>query len=514
MELLSNPSGFPEVIKKISKHLSTRELKSLSVVSTDWSHAIKEVLEERAYFNLNCTENVKSINRTYQQFVLSKVNRLYIKKAMKLLMKYNNIQCDQSKSYKCKELVLQKLKLTKSGFKLLTSLKKLDSLNIDFCRMPHDIDDIRCDLQLQNFIITSDDAVNKDFISSILISNKDTLKTIDLMIPFDDFDSIFECTIFPHLEKLSLLSNTVSAEALEKFFEHHKRLLNFTIMNAVGIKDSTLDSLSRNCSNLEVLDLRFPLNTTERSVDYINRLQELRCLNIKGMRLDGKQLARIHLPKLTEFGLGVLRKTSNSIKEEDFESLFCSMPGIQLLNIARCENQETKITPKTISLLPKFLPYLKHLKLSSNYSFCDGKIGYIPAFKNLEILDLYNMGLKEEFLCAIKAPRLKKIDIGLCSHVSIKGLKHIAENFKNIESIEMTYCKGVSDLTIKQLLSELEFLRFIDVRGCPLSLDGIKYILRDSFVNAYISYDGDIGNLLKLCGLTGFIFITKCEFES
>lgn len=509
MEFLSNPSGFPEVIKNISEHLSTRELKSLSVVSNDWSHAIKEVLEERAYFNLNCTESAKSITRTYQKFVLSKVNRMYIKKAMKLLVKYNNIQCDKTKGYKCDELVLRKLKLTNSGLKLLRSIRKLNSLDIDCCSIPFDFDEMDFDLQLQSFTITSDDSVNKDFISKILTSNKYTLKTINLMIPFDDFSSIFEHTIFDELEKLSLLSNTVSADALEKFFEHHKSLQNFTIMNAVGIQDSTLDSLSRNCANLKVLDLRFPLNTTERSVDCINRLHELRALNVLGLLLEGRELSSIHLPKLREFGYGVLRKTSNSIAEKDFESLFCSMPRIRSLNLGHCENQETKVNSKTVALASKCLPELQSLKLNGNYFLCDGPIEHIDDFKNLETLNLYNTGLTNSFLCNIEAPRLKKIDIGLSDHVSMKGLMHMVEHFKMIETIEMTSCKGITDCAIKLLLNELEFLKFIDARDCPLSLDGIKYILSDSFINAYVSYDGDIGTLLQACGATGFIFITK-----
>ncbi|KAL5275496.1 hypothetical protein ACFFRR_001392 [Megaselia abdita] len=509
MEFLSNPSGFPKVIQNISKHLSTHELKSLSAVSSDWSHAIKEVLEERAYFNLNCTESAKSIDRTYQKFVLSKVNRMYIKKAMKLLVKYNNIQCEKSKSYKCEELLLRKLKFTNSGLKLLATLKHLNSLDIDSCCIPLDFDEIDFNLQLENFTITSDDSVNEHFINRILISNKNTLKTIQLMFPFDDQGGIFEHTIFPQLQKLSLLSSTVSADALEKFFEHHKSLQNLTIMNAVGMQDSTLDSLSRNCVNLKVLDLRFPLNTTERSVDYINRLHELRVLNIHGLVLEGREISRIHLPKLTAFGCGVLRETSNSIAEKDFESLFYSMPVIRSLNMAHCENRGTRITSKVISLMSKCLPELIHLKLNGNYYLCDGKIQQIDVFKNLEFLNLYNTGIKDKFLCEIKAPRLKTIDIGLCDNVSMTGLMHIVEHFRNIESIEMTSCKGINDSAIRLLLNELNYLKFIDVRDCPVSLDGIKFILSNSFVNAYLSYEGDIGTLLQTCGATGFIFITK-----
>lgn len=510
MEFLMNPSGFPKVIQNLSEHLSTRELKSLSVVSSDWSHAVNELLEERAYFNLKCTESAKSINRTYRKFLLFKVNRMYIKKAMKWLVAYNTIQCNQKKEYQCEELFLHKLKLTENGLKLLKHLGRLKSLRIEDCCVPNDLDDMTFNLHLEHLSITSDDTINKELISRILSSNKDSLKTISLMIPFTDFSDIFEKSTFPNLQKLSLLSNTVSSDALETFFNNHKSLQNFTMMSAVTINDTTLESLSRNCTNLEALDLRLPLNTTDKSVDYINRFKELKTLTINGMPLEGTELSHIRLPKLTHFGYSILRNTSNSITDKDLESLFLSMSLLRTLNLGHCENQETRITSKTLSLISKCFPELESLQLNGNCFLCEGQIEEINVFKHLFSLNLFNTRLKDKFLCAIKAPNLKKIDLGL-SDITITSLMHIVDNFKNLESIEIISCKSISDSTIKVLLNEMKFLKFIDARECPLTLDGFKYIMKCSFVNAKLSYDGSIEKLLKVCGETGFIFISKCK---
>ena len=332
-----------------------------------------------------------------------------------------------------------------------------------------------------DLILTDPDEMpkNSDFILSIIKNNKN-LKKLSLVLCENLIlaRKILKNVISNQVNTLHIpLAMIKNANDLEKFNESLTELtIKNMYFNEVGIeynivmvenilKLKNLKKLKLNNikfigaefinliqSNLEYLDIRECMEF--KIQDFAKYLIKDKC-HLKTLKLDGENSNNMQL-------LNIIPNLDN-LKE---------------LSISYCENLEDSFLDM-ISLISNKFKKLCLRKLRNISQECFIKFFSFSNFENLEKLDFYD------------APKLN--DKALVNIALIKRLKYL----------DISWCEGVSNETVKKIILNCNFLSRICLQGCK-SLD-------DNLFNDVFFLENNIilkEHLKKIY----FIDLTKCDY--
>ena len=366
--------------------------------------------------------------------------------------------------------------------------------------------------------------VNKKFYNIIMCKNIDTLLPskkkekydteiydyIDLIITDPEElpkNSNFILSIIQnniHLKKLSLvlcenlilarkiLKNVVSkqvntlhmplammknANDLEKFNESLTELtIKNMYFNEVGIEYNIVmvENILK-LKNLKKLKLN---NIKFIGAEFINLIQsDLEYLDIREcMEFKIQDFAK-YLMK-DKYHLKTLKLDGENSNNMQLLNIIPNLDNLKELSISYCENLEDSFLDM-LSLISNKFRKLCLRKLRNISQECFIKFFSFSNFENLEKLDFYD------------APKLN--DKALVNIALIKGLKYL----------DISWCEGVSNETVKKIILNCNFLSRICLQGCK-SLD-------DNLFNDVFFLDNNI-KLKEHLKKIYFIDLTKCDY--
>lgn len=309
---------------------------------------------------------------------------------------------------------------------------------------------------------------------------------------------------FTRLENLNLYNTNVTDEGLKHISE-----LRFLTTLSVGrpyYGDS--DSIMK--------DEWSPRNITDKSIDVICKLTNLRKLNLALTKITDKGLAKlVSLKELEELDLNMA---------DISDAGFCQLKGLS--KVKSLFLYGTKVTAKGLSAasgmrnlhtvtLGRYvagdamkhfgnLHELRHLDVSAT-RIDNESMKYIGNLRNLESLDLPDTVTDASAMHLSNLTNLAELRLGsMCSDITIMamsklvklkvvglpsgttdaGLVCLTKSCPNIEQMWLEDAK-ISWKGIKALVG-LKVLRYLSIKGCPVSNKSIRYLAqleRLEFVN-------------------------------
>ena len=270
------------------------------------------------------------------------------------------------------------------------------------------------------------------------------LKNSNDLLKFDE--SLTELTI------KNMYFNEVGMEYNVVMVENLLKLKNLKKLKLNNIKFIGAEFINLLQSNLEYLDIRecMEFKIQDFAKYLINDKSYLKTLKLDGENSNNMQLLSI-LPNL------------DNLKE---------------LSISYCENLEDSFLDM-ISVISNKFTKLSLRKLRNITQECFIKFFSFSNFENLEKLDFYD------------APKLN--DKAIVNIALIKRLKYL----------DISWCEGVSNDTVKKIILNCNFLSKICLQGCK-SLD--DNLFNDLF---FLAPNVDLKEHLKRIY---FIDLTKCDY--
>lgn len=286
----------------------------------------------------------------------------------------------------------------------------------------------------------------------------------------------------PGLRKLLLdrrdLPYKITDVACLGLAQHCTALETLSLVNCEKISDSGLSWLAGACHSLTSLDLR---GCTKVSDVGMRALAEgtplLRRLRLAGCKRVGDVGVR-HLaggcPELGELDFGGLFLLSDGAQrgfaQEGLQALADAAPPIEALNLGGC----TQVGDRIARRLPRAFPDLKRLTLSA----C-GRLtapGLRDCFAGLPALTAVNLrssrdAVTDGVLAALASTArasLTSLCVADCSDVSDRGVSALARRCRSLQTLDMTGCKKLTDLSLFALADADLFpgLKDLSFRGC------------------------------------------------
>ena len=270
------------------------------------------------------------------------------------------------------------------------------------------------------------------------------LKNSNDLLKFDE--SLTELTI------KNMYFNEVGMEYNVVMVENLLKLKNLKKLKLNNIKFIGAEFINLLQSNLEYLDIRECMEF--KIQDFAKYLMKDKSY-LKTLKLDGENSNNMQL-------LNILPNLDN-LKE---------------LSISYCENLEDSFLDM-ISIISNKFTKLSLRKLRNISQECFIKFFSFSNFENLEKLDFYD------------APKLN--DKAIVNIALIKKLKYL----------DISWCEGVSNDTVKKIILNCNFLSKICLQGCKSLDDNLFY---DVF---FLEPNADLKEHLKRIY---FIDLTKCDY--
>ena len=332
-----------------------------------------------------------------------------------------------------------------------------------------------------DLILTDPDEMpkNSDFILSIIKNNKN-LKKLSLVLCENLIlaRKILKNVISNQVNTLHIpLAMIKNANDLEKFNESLTELtIKNMYFNEVGLEYNIVmvENLLKlkNLKKLKLNNIKFIgaefINLIQSNLEYLD-IRE--CMEFK-IQDFAKYLIKdkCHLKTLKLDG-----ENSNNMQ---LLNIIPNLDNLKELSISYCENLEDSFLDM-ISLISNKFKKLCLRKLRNISQECFIKFFSFSNFENLEKLDFYD------------APKLN--DKALVNIALIKRLKYL----------DISWCEGVSNETVKKIILNCNFLSRICMQGCK-SLD-------DNLFNDVFFLENNIilkEHLKKIY----FIDLTKCDY--
>ena len=332
-----------------------------------------------------------------------------------------------------------------------------------------------------DLILTDPDELpnNSNFILSIIKNNKN-LKKLSLILceNLTLARKIMKNVVSKKVNKLHIpLAMLKNANDLEKFNESLTELtIKNMYFNEVGMEYNVVmvENLLKlkNLKKLKLNNIKFIgaefINLIQSNLEYID-IRE--CMEFK-IQDFAKYLIndRSYLKTLKLDG-----ENSNNMQ---LLNIIPNLDNLKELNISYCENLEDSFLDM-ISIISNKFTKLTLRKLRNISQECFIKFFSFSNFENLEKLDFYD------------APKLN--DKAIVNVALIQKLKYL----------DISWCEGVSNETVKKIILNCNFLTKICLQGCK-SLD--DNLFNDVF---FLESNKDLKEHLKRIY---FIDLTKCDY--
>lgn len=322
---------------------------------------------------------------------------------------------------------------------------------------------------------------NSDFILSIIKNNKH-LKKISLILCENLVlaRKIIKKVISKEVNKLHIpLAMLKSSNDLEKFNESLTELtIKNMYFNEVGIEYNILmvENLLK-LKNLKKLKLN---NIKFIGAEFINLIQSnLEYLDIREcMEFKIQDFAKYLIQDKSY--LKTLKLDGENSNNMQLLNIIPNLDNLKELNISYCENLEDSFLDMISVISNKFTKLILR-KLRKITQECFIKFFSFSNFENLEKLDFYD------------APKLN--DKAIVNISLIKKLKYL----------DISWCEGVSNETVKKIIINCNFISKICLQGCK-NLD-------DNLFNDVFFYENN-DELKQHLKRIYFIDLTKCDYVS
>ena len=322
---------------------------------------------------------------------------------------------------------------------------------------------------------------NSDFILSIIKNNKN-LKKISLILCENLVlaRKIIKKVISKEVNKLHIpLAMLKSSNDLEKFNESLTELtIKNMYFNEVGIEYNILmvENLLK-LKNLKKLKLN---NIKFICAEFINLIQSnLEYLDIREcMEFKIQDFAKYLIQDKSY--LKTLKLDGENSNNMQLLNIIPNLDNLKELNISYCENLEDSFLDMISVISNKFTKLILR-KLRKITQECFIKFFSFSNFENLEKLDFYD------------APKLN--DKAIVNISLIKKLKYL----------DISWCEGVSNETVKKIIINCNFISKICLQGCK-NLD-------DNLFNDVFFYENN-DELKQHLKRIYFIDLTKCDYVS
>ena len=322
---------------------------------------------------------------------------------------------------------------------------------------------------------------NSDFILSIIKNNKN-LKKISLILCENLVlaRKIIKKVISKEVNKLHIpLAMLKSSNDLEKFNESLTELtIKNMYFNEVGIEYNILmvENLLK-LKNLKKLKLN---NIKFIGAEFINLIQSnLEYLDIREcMEFKIQDFAKYLIQDKSY--LKTLKLDGENSNNMQLLNIIPNLDNLKELNISYCENLEDSFLDMISVISNKFTKLILR-KLRKITQECFIKFFSFSNFENLEKLDFYD------------APKLN--DKAIVNISLIKKLKYL----------DISWCEGVSNETVKKIIINCNFISKICLQGCK-NLD-------DNLFNDVFFYENN-DELKQHLKRIYFIDLTKCDYVS
>jgi len=322
---------------------------------------------------------------------------------------------------------------------------------------------------------------NSDFILSIINNNKH-LKKISLILCENLVlaRKIIKKVISKEVNKLHIpLAMLKSSNDLEKFNESLTELtIKNMYFNEVGIEYNILmvENLLK-LKNLKKLKLN---NIKFIGAEFINLIQSnLEYLDIREcMEFKIQDFAKYLIQDKSY--LKTLKLDGENSNNMQLLNIIPNLDNLKELNISYCENLEDSFLDMISVISNKFTKLILR-KLRKITQECFIKFFSFSNFENLEKLDFYD------------APKLN--DKAIVNISLIKKLKYL----------DISWCEGVSNETVKKIIINCNFISKICLQGCK-NLD-------DNLFNDVFFYENN-EELKQHLKRIYFIDLTKCDYVS
>ena len=322
---------------------------------------------------------------------------------------------------------------------------------------------------------------NSDFILSIINNNKN-LKKISLILCENLVlaRKIIKKVISKEVNKLHIpLAMLKSSNDLEKFNESLTELtIKNMYFNEVGIEYNILmvENLLK-LKNLKKLKLN---NIKFIGAEFINLIQSnLEYLDIREcMEFKIQDFAKYLIQDKSY--LKTLKLDGENSNNMQLLNIIPNLDNLKELNISYCENLEDSFLDMISVISNKFTKLILR-KLRKITQECFIKFFSFSNFENLEKLDFYD------------APKLN--DKAIVNISLIKKLKYL----------DISWCEGVSNETVKKIIINCNFISKICLQGCK-NLD-------DNLFNDVFFYENN-EELKQHLKRIYFIDLTKCDYVS
>ena len=322
---------------------------------------------------------------------------------------------------------------------------------------------------------------NSDFILSIINNNKH-LKKISLILCENLVlaRKIIKKVISKEVNKLHIpLAMLKSSNDLEKFNESLTELtIKNMYFNEVGIEYNIImvENLLK-LKNLKKLKLN---NIKFIGAEFINLIQSnLEYLDIREcMEFKIQDFAKYLIQDKSY--LKTLKLDGENSNNMQLLNIIPNLDNLKELNISYCENLEDSFLDMISVISNKFTKLILR-KLRKITQECFIKFFSFSNFENLEKLDFYD------------APKLN--DKAIVNISLIKKLKYL----------DISWCEGVSNETVKKIIINCNFISKICLQGCK-NLD-------DNLFNDVFFYENN-DELKQHLKRIYFIDLTKCDYVS
>ena len=322
---------------------------------------------------------------------------------------------------------------------------------------------------------------NSDFILSIINNNKH-LKKISLILCENLVlaRKIIKKVISKEVNKLHIpLAMLKSSNDLEKFNESLTELtIKNMYFNEVGIEYNILmvENLLK-LKNLKKLKLN---NIKFIGAEFINLIQSnLEYLDIREcMEFKIQDFAKYLIQDKSY--LKTLKLDGENSNNMQLLNIIPNLDNLKELNISYCENLEDSFLDMISVISNKFTKLILR-KLRKITQECFIKFFSFSNFENLEKLDFYD------------APKLN--DKAIVNISLIKKLKYL----------DISWCEGVSNETVKKIIINCNFISKICLQGCKN--------LADNLFNDVFFYENN-EELKQHLKRIYFIDLTKCDYVS
>eukprot|EP00794_Sanderia_malayensis_P006047 gene6047-6749_t len=271
-------------------------------------------------------------------------------------------------------------------------------------------------------------------------------------------------------------------------------------MSNCHISDAALRSLSRNCNNIQFLNLSFCANFTNKGLHYLSTgkgCQRLLFIDLSGCC------------QITEAGFAHLAKGCNRIgtlilnsqptlKDEHIQAFMSgcknlkyfsamnsplltdmavkSLCGSKKLQVIELEGN-SRITDSAVRSLVKCCPELKRIHLVDCERLTDLSLKALSQSKNVTVANiadcirLSDTGVRYVVEGA-SGTKLRELNLTNCLRVSDVSVLRIAQRCFSLTYINLSYCEHVTDAGV-ELLGTILSLISVDLSGCLVQDQGI-----------------------------------------